>query len=191
MRWGFDFMQQPEGHSIYLRLSTRSLDQPERVLSDAERRAVIDGAYWRTPPGEGARLVVVYCGAVAPEAWEAFQQILEDDPQAGLLAVTSPDRLHRDWSAALRAQAQGQSARSPIENIIECVPRHARLVTLMDGPPATLSWLGSVCGHRLVPLGFDRFGQSGDLIDLYREYRLDSAAVVEAAATVLLEGERA
>ena len=34
MRWGFEHMQQPDGGSIYLRLSTRAFDQPARPASD-------------------------------------------------------------------------------------------------------------------------------------------------------------
>jgi pyruvate dehydrogenase E1 component len=35
-------------------------------------------------------------------------------------------------------------------------------------------------------LGVDRFGQTGDLPDLFREYRLDPDSVVQAMASVLL-----
>ncbi len=187
MRWGFDHLQQPTGNSIYLRLSTRSLDQPSRELEENDIKNVISGAYWRVPPGEAAEIIVIYCGAIAPEASAAFEQIREDDPDAGLLAITSPDRLHRDWSSALRSRARGDHMTSHIEQIMAAIARSAALVTVMDGPPGTLSWLGGVCGHRLVPLGVDRFGQSGDLIDLYDEYRLGSIAVIEVAATAILE----
>jgi pyruvate dehydrogenase E1 component len=61
------------------------------------------------------------------------------------------------------------------------------LVTLLDGSPAALSWLGSVRGQRVSPLGLDRFGQTGSLGDLYREYRLDVDAIVEAAAELFLD----
>jgi pyruvate dehydrogenase E1 component len=57
---------------------------------------------------------------------------------------------------------------------------------MLDGSPAALSWLGGVRGQRVVPLGIDRFGQTGDLPDLYREYGLDAEAVVAAMAQALL-----
>ena len=60
--------------------------------------------------------------------------------------------------------------------------RDARLVTVLDGHPLALSWLGSVRGHRVVPLGIESFGQSGDIPDLYRAYKLDSAAIIDAVA---------
>jgi pyruvate dehydrogenase E1 component len=60
-------------------------------------------------------------------------------------------------------------------------------VTLLDGSPAALSWLGGVRGQRVVPLGVDRFGQTGDLPDLYREYRLDAGAIVAAMAEAIID----
>ena len=49
-----------------------------------------------------------------------------------------------------------------------------------------MSWLGAVRGQRVVPLGADRFGQSGDIPDLYREYGLDADAILDACAQALL-----
>jgi len=186
MRWGFGYMQADDGGSIYLRLSTRPLDQIERTLSEPDVGQIIDGGYWRVAPGPDARIVIAYCGVIALEALETFEQILEDDPQAGLLAVTSPDRLNSGWSQATRARAQGLGAVSHVERLLAQAPRDAVLVTMMDGPPATLSWLGGVHGHRVSPLGLTRFGQSGDIPDLYREYGLDADAGVSAAAVGLL-----
>ena len=62
----------------------------------------------------------------------------------------------------------------------------AGLVTVIDGSPGALSWLGGVRGQRVSPLGLDRFGQTGDLPDLYREYRLDTQAIMDAVAELFL-----
>jgi len=185
MRWSFDHMQADDGGSVYLRLSTRAVDQPERALSAAQVDQVIDGAYWQVEPQSGAQLAVVYAGAVAAEALEAFEQILEDVPGAGLLAVPSPDRLHRGWSQAAAARARGEGGSAHIEGLLGALAPGARLVTVIDGPPATLSWIGGVRGDRVVPLGVDHFGQSGDVPDLYRAYRLDVEAILDAVAAAL------
>ena len=185
MRWAFDFMQQPEGNSVYLRLSTRALEQPDRTLSAAQIADVIAGAYWQVEPAPGTEMAVVYTGAIAAEAMEAFNQLREDIPGAGLLAVTSPDRLHLDWSAALKARAKGRREPSHIEKLLAPLGAGASLVTVIDGPPATLSWLGGVRGSRVSALGMDHFGQSGDLPDLYRTYGLDVEAILDAAAASL------
>ena len=60
-------------------------------------------------------------------------------------------------------------------------------MTVIDGSPSALSWLGGVRGHRTSPLGIDRFGQTGDLHDHYRTYRLDAAAIIDAMAEICLE----
>ena len=96
MRWGFDYMQADDGGSIYLRLSTRALEQPDRDVTEIADD-IVRGAYWRVAPDPGAPLAIVYSGTVAPEAVAAHAEIVEDIPSAGLLAVTSPDMLHKDW----------------------------------------------------------------------------------------------
>jgi pyruvate dehydrogenase E1 component len=63
----------------------------------------------------------------------------------------------------------------------------ASLVSVCDGHPATLSWLGGVADYRIVPLGNAGFGQSGDLVDLFHHYEIDADAIVDAAARALLE----
>ncbi len=102
MRWGFEHMQAADGGAVYLRLSTRPVDQPRRALTPELERGIVAGGYWLVPPAPGAELAVVCQGAVAPEAIAAHQMIQEDIPGAGLLAVTSADRLHRGWLAGLR-----------------------------------------------------------------------------------------
>ena len=71
---------------------------------------------------------------------------------------------------------------SPVERLLAPLSRDARLVTVLDGHPLALSWLGSVRGQRVVPLGIESFGQSGDIPDLYRTYKLDTAAIIDAVA---------
>jgi pyruvate dehydrogenase E1 component len=182
MGWGFEHMQANEGGSIYLRLSTRALAQPVRTMSAALRSGITGGAYWAIPPAPGAELAIAYCGAVVEEALAAHAALLEDVPGAGLLAVTSPDRLHADWLAHRRAGGGG----SLIETLLAPLGQDAALVTILDGHPAALSWLGAAGRVRVEPLGVERFGQSGDIPDLYRTYGLDRDAILDAAARACL-----
>jgi pyruvate dehydrogenase E1 component len=158
----------------------------------AARREVVLGGYWRQAPAAGAELAIVYSGAIAPEAEQAYRQILEDIPGAGLLAVTSADRLNAGWHAAQRARQAGVAgARVHIEDLLAPLAPGAALVTVLDGHPATLSWLGGVAGHRVQALGVEHFGQSGDLPDLYRAYRIDADAILDACAGAVLGGREA
>ncbi|HYZ23004.1 MAG TPA: transketolase, partial [Rhodopila sp.] len=184
MRHAFEHMQRPDGSAVWLRLSTRAVEQKARELDPA---AVIAGAHWVVPPGDGARIALAYQGPIAPEAEAAFEVLREEEPSAGLLAVTSPDRLHAGWLAAAKARRAGdRAAVSHIERVLAPLAPNAALVTVLDGHPATHAWLGAVRGQRVVPLGPDRFGQAGDIPDLYREYGLDTDAVLDACAQALL-----
>jgi len=184
LRWAMAEIQEEAGESVYFRLSTRPIDQPQRELAPELERQVVAGAYWLREPADGAELAIAYCGAVAPEALAAWEVIQEDVPGAGLLAITSPARLHRDWRAAVAGGVSGEIG------VAGCLLRRLRpgaaLVTVVDAHPAILSWLGSVAGNAIVPLGVDHFGQSGDIPDLYRTYALDQQAIIDAAARACL-----
>ena len=195
LRWAFDYIQrdggsadatdwvrEKEGGSVYLRLSTRSIEQPRRTANTAFAADVINGAYWLRRPGPNAQIVVAYTGAVAPEAIEAVGRMAEDRRDIGLLAVTSSDRLHAGWSAAQRAREAGHAeAMSHIEELLADVPSHCGIVSVLDGHPATLAWLGGVGGHRTRALGVEHFGQTGTIADLYRHHGIDARAIVKAA----------
>ena len=184
MRWGFEHMQRDEeGGSVYLRLSTRTIEQPRRPVSPALDHDITEGAYWLRRPGPNAEVVVAYTGAVAPEAIEATGFIGESRRDVGLLAITSVDRLHAGWTAArkLRRDRRGVQHLSHIEKLLAPLPRDCGIVTVIDGHPAALGWLGSVRGHRVEALGVTEFGQTGTIDDLYRHYGIDANAIIDAA----------
>lgn len=186
MGHAFEHMQAGDGGSTYLRLSTRSIPQVERS-DERWREGAIAGGYWLRPPAPGAEAALVYTGALAPEAIAAWEALADDIPGAGLLAVTSPDLLHSGWTAQRAARSKGRRAEpSHVARLLAALSPTAGLVTLIDGHPAALSWLGGVRGQRVSPLGVELFGQTGDLPDLYRHYRLDTEAVHDAAAELFL-----
>jgi len=128
-------------------------------------------------------VVIAYQGVIAPEAIKAAARIGEGRRDIGVLAVTSADRLNSGWTAARRARARGQkSAKSQIERLMEGVPPHCQLITVTDGHPATLAWIGGVKGHAVTPLGVEHFGQTGTIRDLYRHFMIDAEAIVSAAS---------
>jgi Pyruvate dehydrogenase complex, dehydrogenase (E1) component len=78
MRFGFEYMQRdgegdPDektwlrdqtGGSLYLRLSTRPVEQPQREMTTALADDIIAGAYWLREPGPNAEAVIAYTGAL-------------------------------------------------------------------------------------------------------------------------------
>jgi pyruvate dehydrogenase E1 component len=183
LQWSLGHVQQEaDGGSVYLRLSTRPIEQPRRTMEAALARDIAEGGYWMRRPGPNAQVVVAYTGAVAPEAIAAVGMMAEDRRDIGLLAVTSADRLHRGWTEACRSRDNGRSAaRSHVETLLDSVPPQCSLVTVLDGHPATLAWLGAVQGRRTRALGVDRFGQSGSIAELYRHFRIDAESIAAAA----------
>jgi pyruvate dehydrogenase E1 component len=180
-----NWLRDETGGSIYLRLSTRPIDQIKREMTPALRQSIVDGAYWLREPGPNCQVVVAYSGAIAPEAIHAVGLMAEDRRDVGLLAVTSADRLNAGWTAAWRARERGLvHARSHIERLFAGLPRHCGIVSVLDGHPATLGWLGAVSGHRVRPLGVEHFGQTGSLAELYRHYGIDANAIIAAAQAI-------
>jgi len=199
LRWAFAYIQKnadaapsernwlrdETGGSVYLRLSTRPIEQIERAMTPDLAQQIVDGAYWLRKPGPNAQVMVAFTGAVAPEAIAAVGLMAEDRRDVGLLAVTSADRLNAGWTAAQRARERDLvHARSHIERLLANVPAHCGIVSVLDGHPATLAWLGAVAGHRTRALGVEHFGQTGSLAELYRHYGIDANAIVAAAQAI-------
>ena len=199
LRFAFDYIQRSDaakvdettwlrdarGGSVYLRLSTRPVEQPARKMTPELRDAIVNGGYWMRKPGPNAQVVVAYTGCLAPEAIEAVGLMAEDRRDIGLLAVTSADRLNAGWTAAQKAREHGLvHAASHVERLLADVPSHCALITVIDGHPATLAWLGAVAGHRTRSLGVEHFGQTGTIDDLYRHYGIDANGIVAAAQAV-------
>ncbi|MFH1806495.1 MAG: transketolase [Pseudomonadota bacterium] len=183
MGWSFDHMQNPDGGSVYLRLSTKPVMQPDRVLDIATRSAIVRGGYWLREPGDACNMAIAVCGAMTPDALTAWEKLQDDHPGLGLLAVTSTDRLYNEWQDLERARLAGKSdgRMAHIEDLLKPLTKDARLITVIDGHPAALAWLGSVRGHAVAPLGVNAFGQCGDSIDLYHHYQIDADAIIRAA----------
>jgi pyruvate dehydrogenase E1 component len=180
-----NWLRDETGGSVYLRLTTRPVEQIQRTITPELRHAIIDGGYWLRRPGPNCQVVVAYTGAIAPEAIQAVGLMAEDRRDVGLLAVTSADRLNAGWTAANRMRERGLvHARSHLERLLADVPAHCGLVTVADAHPGTLVWLGAVHGHRVRPLGVEHFGQTGSLAELYRHYGIDTNAIVAAAQAI-------
>ncbi|MEM7749040.1 MAG: transketolase [Pseudomonadota bacterium] len=198
MSWAFDYIQRDgeaeegrrwsrdgEGGSVYLRLSTRPVEQLQRPMTPTLRQEIIDGGYWLRRPDPSSNIAIAFMGAVAPEAIEAAGLLSEDGRGVGVLAVTSTDRLSAGWHGVQRARRMGEvDAICHAEVLLSELPRDARIITVCDAFPESLSWLGSVQGHRVHALGVEQFGQSGSIGELYKYYGLDVNTILRAAERV-------
>ena len=201
MAWGLDYMQRDAGDappavsllnadlhggSVYLRLSTRTIDQPVREMTPDLKHAIIDGGYWIEPPAAGTKAVIAYTGTVAPEARAAAADLKASGIAVAVLAVTSAGRMHAGWTAAQHQRRAGNApAASHIETLLGGLDRDCAIVSVIDGHPAALSWLGSVHGHRLAAHGVEAFGETGTIADLYRLHGLDAANLAASVKTMI------
>ncbi len=144
-------------------------DRADQARDDAENCATTSSTAPTgcASPARTAEVVVVYSGAIAPEAIEAVGLMAEDRRDVGLLAVTSADRLNAGWSAAQRARERGLvHARSHIERLLGELPPHCGIVTRGRRPSGDPGLARRRCyGHRARALGVEHFGQTGSLAE--------------------------
>ena len=203
LEWSFDYLQRSgknkidkttwlrdkTGGSVYLRLSTNPIEQPGMRSCNIFKEDVIKGAYWMKKPGPNCELVLAYQGVIAPEVLSAAGKIGEYRKDIGVLSVTSADRLNAGWTSAQKARTLGvKSAKSHIETLMEDLPRHCVIITVIDGHPATLGWLGSVYGHSTIALGVEHFGQTGSIKDLYKYFGISESCIINTVSEMTSGG---
>jgi pyruvate dehydrogenase E1 component len=166
----------PGGDSAYFRLSTRPVDQA--LAGDPDRELVLAGGYALRRARRRPRLTLVGMGAVIPELLSAADALGGD---VDAICLTSADLLFR----AVRARAGLDE--HPDEILGELFPpdRAAPIVTVLDGDPHALAFLAAVNATRLTPLGVTRFGQSGELAEVYEHHGIDTETIVGAALDLL------
>jgi len=176
-------LDRERGESLYLRLSTKPVDQALAPAESGEYRAgVLRGAYRlidvRGEPGYGPEDNAVHifaAGVMVPEAVEASRALLEHGVFASVFAVTSPDCLYRGL----------RGPRPYLEELVGADEEGVPVVSVLDGHSHALAFIGSALGVPQIPLGVDSFGQSGTRQDLYRHYGIDAEAIARAASVLV------
>ncbi len=180
-----------DGTSAYLRLSTRPVEQglaqlPAAAQARERRRGqVLRGGYRLREAARSPQVVLAGMGVVMPELLEAAAVLQDGGLAVDVLCLTSPDLLFR----ALQARHGLYEADERI--LEELLPRERAcpIVTVLDGHPHTLSFLGAAAGGvEVACLGVQDFGQSGDVQDLYRHFGIDAETIVGAALDLAAPG---
>jgi pyruvate dehydrogenase E1 component len=175
------------GRSAYFRLSTRPIDQalaavpPEGPERERRRRQSLAGGYPLRVADEPPAVTIVAAGVMVPEALAAADELTEAGHPADVVCLTSPGLVFD----ALRARSGLSDVADGVLDDLLPAGRAAPMVTVLDGHPHTLSFLGSVRCVPVTCLGVDDFGQSGDVGDLYRHFGIDAATIVGAALDLL------
>ena len=176
------------GESLYLRLSTKPVDQSLAPPATPEHRArVLEGGYRlidaRGEPGwdpEENAVHIFATGVMVPEAVEASRALRESGVLANVFVVTSADRLYRGL----------RRPRPYLETLVVAEEEGVPVVSVLDGHSHALAFIGSALGVPQIPLGVDEFGQSGARQDLYRHYGIDANGITETVRTLLARDSR-
>lgn len=185
-------------NSIYLRLSTLQIDQTlfnsvYQESSETElRKKIINGGYKLIDRslipqyniGENT-VNIITTGVILPEAIKASNELLEEGIFANVINITGPGILYKNYQALTNFTDNSSSSAS--NNLIsQLIPENVSpIITVMDGHPHTLSWIGSVIGAKVWPLGISSYGESGDPYDLYKKYKISSNDIMEACYTAI------
>ena len=184
------------GHSTYLRLSTKKIDQNllepvlQRLGREELRRQALLGGY-RLLEGrdllpdamESEVVQIATCGAMLPEAVEAANLLAQEGIAANVLHLTSPKKLFTlltEERSTLRRDAYATTQPGHLQTLFPRHERKAPIVTVQDASAHSLAFLGSLYGVPTVPLGVDRFGQSGSQADLYQYTEIGVEDIVGA-----------
>jgi pyruvate dehydrogenase E1 component len=178
--------REPDAESLYLRLSTRPVEQSLTLApSPALRAAVLRGGYRlidaRAQPGYDPETNAVHifaAGVMVPEAVEASRMLSAEGVGANVFVVTSPDRLYRGL----------RTTRPYLLELVSAEEEGVPVVSVLDGHSHGLAFVGGALGVPQIPLGVDHFGQSGARRDLYRHYGVDVSAIARSAQGLLARG---
>ena len=186
LRYSFSYMQEENGSSVYIRLSTRNIDQIERKLDSSNEEDILSGGYWLEKSSKKSDVIIVFSGVMAPEVLEAAEIMKEDELNISILSVSSNDRLYKNWKQTHKDRSLGINNKSRIEELFENTNKECVIISVNDAHSSSLTWIGGALGKKIISLGVDEFGQSGNLKDLYKHYSLDAEAIVDACAQVLI-----
>jgi pyruvate dehydrogenase E1 component len=174
------------GKSAYLRLSTKPVDQrlaeiPEDAAArERRRRQVIAGACILLTTDHPVAAIVTM-GAMVPDALEAAARLAAFGVPVDVICVTSPGLLYEALQAS---HGQGEAPSWILEQVFP-KERAVPMITVLDGHPHTLAFLAGINQVKSRNLGVSRFGQAGDIEDVYRFHGIDIDSIVRATLDVM------
>lgn len=177
------------GSSSYFRLSTRPVDQtlarvPDDELLRARRhRDVLAGGYRiSTHPAWADQVQLVGVGAIMTEVCQAAEKLAELGIQAGVICLTNPGLIFQAMQARGLVAA---SERSAIIDRLFPADTPTPMVSVLDGHPHTLAFLGSGRAAPIRNLGVTSFGQGSSLPESYRLHGIDADSITSAALDLI------
>ena len=185
--------------STYLRLTSKRIDQSygnfegSAEALEIRRQQVLKGGYRildrsnQTGYSPGNNVVnILACGAILPEAIKASVDLYEEGVYANVTNITGPGPLYEQFQSAISSKLTGKSStESYVKKLVPESSLGVPVVTVVDGHPHSLSWVGAALETKVLPLGVSKYGQSGTTEELYKEYGIDSVNIMTASFEIL------
>ena len=137
---------------------------------------MVAGAYRLTAPAAEA-VTLVGLGAVMPEVLAAAGRLEGLGIPSGVVCLTSPDLLFR----ALQAREEPSGGSAAILDVVLPRERPVPIVSVLDGHPHTLSFLGAGLSLLTAWLGGELVARLG--VGVYEDAGLDAPNSLRAAPT--------
>ena len=181
--WALNNIQKKKGKSVYLRLSTKKLLQPKRELTNLIKDDIINGGYWFKNNYKELDLLIVTTGVIIGEVINCLNTLKEENLNIGVFVVTSPDELYKDWVYSTKKI----NYKSHLEKKLQNIDTNTPIISIIDGHSSALSWIGSVKGQKVIPMGVNNFGKSGDLKEVYELNEINLNSIVDRIARFILQ----
>ncbi|WP_095195257.1 transketolase [Pseudomonas sp. Irchel 3A7] len=112
--------------------------------------AISQAAVWVKEPSVDAGVVIVTSAALPKYMIDKLHVAIDDWDQVAYLVIKHPGELMLDWlHAGSGATESNPNATCDASQLLRCVSKESFLLDVEVSPLPGLTWLGSVCGHKL------------------------------------------
>ena len=187
--WAIDQIMSEQGESVYLRLTTEDIDQPDIGDTAEFRENVIRGGYWYLDlrnesgyqPGSNAASVFA-TGPVIVEALRASEILRQQGLFVNVCNVTSWERLKRDWELYWSEPERWEdpAAGYHLNNLIPDDEIGAPMVVVGDFTPQVADWIGGALGRSVPVLAPRGFSETGRLEAVRALHGIDAGSIERA-----------
>lgn len=142
-------------------------------------------AVWIKGPMANAGVVIVISPSLPRYIAHKLQIAIDDWDQVACLRVEQPKQLMHDWLRAETSPSESVSPPCVANQLLGSIAKSCLLLAVEVAPASHLTWLGSVCGHKLRFVELDSAAQSYEVMDRQVEQVLSVARSL--AKDLLLE----
>ncbi|RMQ41673.1 hypothetical protein ALQ04_00561 [Pseudomonas cichorii] len=115
-------------------------------------------AHWLKPTSQETGVIIISNASLPSYLIETLHSEISDWEQVAYLVIKQSSQLEEEW---LHAESQAFSAQKPssceADGLLSSIPKTCHLLDVEAGDRARLSWLGSVCGHKLHFFELEQF----------------------------------